>query len=100
MLENIRDMLSDWEGRLLFVLLLAFISLIPLSIWATVEEERDWNEFAAIHNCRKIGEIKGAVQSGIGYGVTGNGNTGMIVTTTTTPDKTGWLCDDGATYWR
>ena len=100
MFDDIHDLLSDWGGRLILTLLLVCISLLPLSIWTAVQKSRQWEEFSKTHNCRRTGEMKGAVQTGIGYGVTSNGTMGTIVTTTVEPDKTGWLCDDGITYWR
>ncbi|HDU1551360.1 Uncharacterised protein [Klebsiella pneumoniae] len=32
------------------------------------------------------------------YGVSTSGNS--VTTINTTPDKTGWTCDDGVTYWK
>jgi hypothetical protein len=100
MLNLFRDMLQDWEGRLILLLMLLVIATIPLSIAASIEEEHDWREFSEAHNCKKVAEMKGSIQNGVGYGLTSTGGTGTIFTTTVEPDKTGWLCDDGVTYWR
>lgn len=50
---------------------------------AKVDEE-NWEHFKRIHNCRKIGETSGTVDSAGRY----------------TLGQEGWLCDDGVTYWR
>jgi hypothetical protein len=47
-----------------------------------------------------VGRMSGSTQTGVGYGVTANGQFGTVVTTTSTPSKTGYLCNDGVTYWR
>lgn len=74
--------------------------LIPIGIWADLEEQREWDAFAADHQCKVVGRMSGSTQTDIGYGVTANGQFGTVVTTTSTPSKTGYLCDDGVTYWR
>ncbi len=63
---------------------------------AVVEEQREWEAFAASHNCVVV-EKRQAVTSS-GYGMRPNGEMGLI--TTTTPAQTAYKCDDGVTYWR
>jgi len=73
---------------------------IPLAIYASVIEEREWQSFKIEYECKVVARVKGHVNTGVGYGVTGSGHAGTIVTTSTTPDKTSWLCTDGITYTR
>lgn len=74
--------------------------LLPFSIVAGIKEQKAWDQFAITHNCRKVGHIRGHVSMGSGIGVTSNGGVGTVITTTTTPNKTGFACNDGVTYWR
>ena len=93
-----------WEdglpGRMVLAVMALLLALIPLSIWAALEEQKEWEAFSSEHYCKVVGRMTGGSQTGVGYGVTNNGKFGTIVTTTTTPGKTGYLCDDGVTYWR
>ncbi len=57
-------------------------------------------QFAATHDCVKVGQMKGNSVTGVGYGMTANGTMGTVVTTTVEPEKIGWRCNDGVTYWR
>jgi len=72
------------------------LALIVLVVVLAVQEQRRWDEFASDHNCRVVGRERGSTK--IGYGMATNGTMGTVVTST--PSKTGWLCDDGVTYWR
>ena len=64
----------------LFLLLLAAMLGFALSLAASHnEEEKVWLQFRREHHCRIVGEMTGGYK---------------------TPPKTGWLCDDGKTYWR
>lgn len=83
-------------GIAIAVLIAIFAGLIALMI----SESREWEAFKLAHHCKKVGEIEGGINVGVGYGTTANGQSGMI--TTVTPDfgKIGWQCDDGKTYWR
>lgn len=74
--------------------------LLVGGIWVIYEDEKAWAQFSAEHNCRKVGEIKGGTSTGLAYGMTASGKFVTGVVTTTDPDKIGWLCDDGVTYWR
>lgn len=101
MREMIKDMWDEgWLGRLLFALIILTVLLIPLSIWAVVEEGRQWETFSVTHECKVVGQMSGSTQSGVGFGVAANGQVGTVITTTSTPSKTGYLCNDGVTYWR
>ena len=62
------------------IIILIFGGLFYL---AQIDNE-NWEHFKKIHNCRKIGETSGTVDSAGRY----------------TPGQEGWLCDDGVTYWR
>lgn len=48
-----------------------------------VQDREEWQRFVIEHHCKVIGEMSGSS--------TGNGYI---------PAKTGYLCDDGVTYWR
>jgi hypothetical protein len=64
-------------------------------ITATIAENKRWHVYAAAH-CKVVGRMDGDVGTGITS--TGNGQVGFAVVTT--PDKIGYLCDDGMTYWK
>ena len=104
----LRDMWDDgWVGRLLLVTLVLLAALliftvisIPLAIKAAREEQKQWEVFSATHECKVVGQMSGSTQMGTGFGVTANGQVGTVVTTTSIPSKTGYLCNDGVTYWR
>jgi hypothetical protein len=95
-----REMLEDWPGRFLLLLLCACFAMVPLLIWAAIVEGKEWEAFAAAHDCKVIGRMSGSSSTGVGFGVMANGQTGTVITTSTTPPKTGYACNDGVTYWR
>lgn len=98
MVDMLRDIWNDgWVGRSILVLPILMVALI---IWAAVEEQKEWEAFSATHECKVVGRMSGSTQTGVGYGVTANGRFGTVVTTTSTPSKTGYLCNDGVMYWR
>lgn len=76
------------------------MALIPLLIWALIEENKQWEAFSVSHECKVVGQMSGSVQSGVGFGTGVNGQAGTVITTTSIPSKTGYLCNDGVTYWR
>lgn len=101
MIELIQDIWDDgWFGRTMLAMLVLLLTLIPICIVAGVQEEKRWNAFQKEHKCKVVGRMSGGVLTGVGTGIGSNGQVGTIVTTTVEPDKTGWLCDDGVTYWR
>lgn len=82
------------------ILLLTWIIGIPALIYLAVAEANAWAEFSEEHECQVVGRMSGSVNTGTGVGVTTTGEVGSVFTTTYTPSKTGYLCNDGVTYWR
>lgn len=88
----------DSEKLVMTGLVLLVVGLIALGIWAEHKEQQKWEQFAVEHNCKEVEYMKGSTVTGVGPSVGGNG--GIAVTVGRTPDKVGYLCDDGKTYWR
>jgi hypothetical protein len=87
----------DWFFRNLFPLVVIGIALlIPLIIYAAIVDAREWEEFKAKHNCKVVAHVRGSTSIGVGF----NSNGGTTIMPITEPDKTGWQCDDGVTYYR
>lgn len=89
---------DGWLGRLMLVLMVLVVAGIPLMIWAAIEDDRQWSAFKAAHNCKVVGKIRGDTVTTVAPIIGGNG--GVAVGVSSTPDKTGWQCADGVTYWR
>jgi hypothetical protein len=82
-----------WIEGLVCVAIVACIAWIG---FAMVEDQKAWQQFSATHDCKKVAYIRGDVFNT--FGTDGRGN--MTVGIGSTPDKTGWLCNDGVTYYR
>lgn len=91
---------EDWVGKLVVIGIVLTFALVLFAIYMAMQEEKDWKIFADAHHCKIVGRMAGAVETGVGYGIASNGQFGTIITTNSAPDRTGWLCDDGVTYWR
>lgn len=68
------------------------VFILAFSVWAINEDNNEFKAFAKEHECKVVGKIRGGVATGIGS----NGT----LTTFVEDDKTGYLCNDGVTYWR
>ena len=78
------------------VFVAAIVSLLGLLIWVTVEDSKRWEAFRVEHKCKIVAHVSGSTSTAIGFSTSGN----MTVMPITTPEKTGWLCDNGVTYYR
>jgi len=84
------------RGDAVLGFLLAVIAvLLVLSIFLHQKEQREWDAFATEHECVVVGKERGGM--GVGF-TTGSGGGGVGVYQE--PDKTGYQCNDGVTYWR
>ena len=88
---------DTWLGRWLLI-----VSLLTLTLTLAVlhQDVKEWEEFSKAHSCKIVGRTSGDSQVAVGPGITRSGTVGVVIVTTYTSDKTGWLCDDGITYWR
>jgi hypothetical protein len=80
-----------WLGLLALVLAM-FGGLVALM----VADDNQWQAYKAAHACKVVAHVTGDVFSTVAP--TSNG--GIAVGVGTTSGKTGWLCDDGITYFR
>lgn len=70
-----------------FICIVFVGALISALIIASHKDHILWEAFRTEHNCKAVNQIKGdLISTSNGFAVT--------------PDKTGWLCDDGVTYYR
>ena len=72
------------------------VVVLGLLIVVAYKEDEQWIAFSAAHDCKKVAHIKGEVFNTFGSDSKGN----MTVGIGTTSSKTGWLCNDGVTYYR
>ncbi|OED35623.1 hypothetical protein AB833_29505 [Chromatiales bacterium (ex Bugula neritina AB1)] len=91
---------NRWEITTVFIGL-GVLALLLWGVWALVEiRNNEWQAFKEANNCRIVARVKGDVDVGIGTSINSNGDINPVFTTDVSPDMTGWLCDDGVTYWR
>lgn len=79
-----------------WLIVAAIVAILGLLVVGTYKEGREWERFKVAHNCKPVAHIKGDVFNT--FGVDSRGQ--MTVGIGSTPDKTGWACDDGRTYYR
>lgn len=84
-----------WFGTVLVIL---FLLAWPVIFYLAYLEHQDWTRFKADKNCRIVGKMDGSMVNTIAPVIGGNG--GVAIGVAGTPSKTGWMCDDGITYWR
>lgn len=73
---------------------LCITTMAVLMVWAILAGAKDWTQFRTDHHCRVVGQMDGS--TGIGPNMSGNGGVSVVFIA----GKTGWLCDDGITYWK
>ena len=72
------------------------VVLVAVVIAAAIHDSNEWDKFKIDHHCKVVGKMDGDVFNTFGVGSNGQ----AVVGIGTTPGKTGWLCDDGVTYWK
>lgn len=82
------------------IVIVAILASIGYVVYLAMQDSEQWEEFKSAHQCKIVGEIAGDVAVGTGVGLAPNGQIVVATTTTSTPGKTGWKCDDGVTYWK
>lgn len=84
------------EAIVIAAIFVAVIALFCLWLAIIYYEQMAWETFQETHHCRKVSSIQGSTVVGMGTGSNG----GVVMTVGSTPEQTGWLCDDGVTYYR
>lgn len=71
-------------------------TLLGLVFWGVVpliqESLARWETFKREHDCKVVANVG----SEISYGISSSGKVVSVIQ----PSKTGWLCNDGVTYYR
>ena len=99
-MNKLKDFFEDETYQLLLLLIVVFVAFLALLIRVNDVEENKWAAFAHEHDCKVVGRISSNTSTGLGVGMMQNGQFGTMLTTVTTPAKTGYACNDGVTYWR
>lgn len=96
------DMWNEgWTEKLLIIIIITLLILmIPIGIWASIEEHKAWDKFKETHSCKLISISQGYTATGTGVGLMANGQVGTVITSNFVVGQEGWLCDDGITYFR
>ncbi|WP_369136467.1 hypothetical protein [Klebsiella variicola] len=71
------------------------ISVLVVLVLASDQKEQEWRDWATEH-CKVIEKREGATTTGVGVSL--KGQAGVFIGGE--PDQTGYLCDDGVTYWK
>lgn len=71
------------------------ISVLVVLVLASDHKEQEWRDWATEH-CKVIEKREGATTTGVGVSL--KGQAGVFIGGE--PDQTGYLCDDGITYWK
>lgn len=83
-----------FNGNVVFGFIAAILALI---VWLTVVEQNEWDQFADTHDCKVVGKQKSTRSTVVSYGMSSSGSMVHVIST---PEKTGYLCNDNTTYWR
>jgi hypothetical protein len=79
-------------GASMVALFACFVGLI----YFAVQEGKRWEAFKQSHGCKVVAHIDGSFFNTFGMSSSGK----PVVGIASTPSKTGWLCDDGVTYYK
>lgn len=72
------------------------VTVLGGATYLGIKESHEWDAFKVAHSCKVVSRISGDVYIVNGFDSKGNMTTGTAVS----PDKIGYLCDDGVTYYR
>lgn len=83
----------DW---VVVLIILVTLGLIWLMVHRAMVDAREWEKFKAAHACKVVAQVPGETFNTIGFGASG----AAVIGIGSTSAKTGWLCDDGITYYK
>ncbi|WP_142491012.1 hypothetical protein [Klebsiella pneumoniae] len=90
------SLLTTFASGLAGIALLGGVmSVLVVLVLASDQKEQEWRDWATEH-CKVIEKREGATTTGVGVSL--KGQAGVFIGGE--PDQTGYLCDDGVTYWK
>ena len=92
--HRLGNLLGEYSAGLFITAVIA--GLIGLMVYVAVKEQREWNAFAASHDCKVVAKKRGETFSTTSIGPNGQ----VVICTGSTSDQTAYHCNDGVTYWR
>jgi len=84
------------DGLGFWVIICGLMAVLAFLIICAIEEDKKWQKFKEDNQCKVVAHINGDVFNT--YGIDSKGQ--MTVGIGSTSDKTGYLCNDGITYYR
>lgn len=83
------------SGLVGIAVLVGVMSVLVALVLASYQKEQEWRDWATEH-CKVIEKREGTTTTGVGVSL--KGQAGVFIGGE--PDQTGYLCDDGITYWK
>ncbi|WP_439223109.1 hypothetical protein [Klebsiella pneumoniae] len=83
------------SGLVGIAVLVGVMSVLVALVLASYQKKQEWRDWATEH-CKVIEKREGATTTGVGVSL--KGQAGVFIGGE--PDQTGYLCDDGITYWK
>jgi hypothetical protein len=95
--DDLRDIWDERGPQIVVVAVVVLVvGLVGLWLKLAIDDDRRWEQFKLTHKCKVVSYQSSS--SSVGYGTTSDGKSGTVIVTE--PSRTGWLCDDGITYYR
>ncbi len=97
-----KAMLKTNKAPLLVFLLGVLVSaaIIVTAVRVSKDRRAAWEAFKVEHHCKITDKMAGDVDINVGMALNTNGDLSPVMIVDDTPSRTGWLCDDGVTYWK
>lgn len=86
----------SFEEKIVVGCIAMLLLISGAAVYLSLEEAKAWQAFKTQHQCKIVTKIRGETFNTVGFDSKGNATVGIG----STSDKTGWLCDDGITYYR
>lgn len=90
----------SWQAIIPYIAMIWILLLCAAIVFLGQKKKEEWELFKEEHDCKVVGKMDGEFDSGIGMTVNADGNIEPTLVMESSPNKTGWLCDDGITYWK
>ncbi len=86
----------DFDDLMPYLGIAAIVALFGIIIYADIQATKEWEAFKINHECKITAHVDGDVFNT--FSVDSKGS--PVIGIGSTPDKTGWTCNDGITYYK